>query len=317
MLRKMRIACVVGAGLLMAACGGGGGGGGELDVKARVALSIENYDDISLQVAASVAGNGSVVGAFDTLAASNPGAEATPSSAFQALGTGQVEAMARLGLRQMTGRSTSLEQPAEITACPVGGTLTVSYSIASDSGQLSNGDSITMIADQCVFESGQPAVNGRMTIRVDAISYGANGVVSSAKLTLTFSDFSSDGLLLNGSTTVSVNGTKMSLTYKDFKATRNGAALSYNYTIDVDEGVSPNTVTVNGSLGIDGSSYVLSTPVTIQMGATHPIAGTLRIADGHGSRVDIVMSSAGFESRLYLPGSDTVADTRTHSWSEL
>lgn len=322
MLKHLCLAFTVSTGLLLAGCGGGGGGGGDggdAPAVTAVPLSITNYDDTAMVVAASVAGSVSVYENFVGFSAG--AAENEPTSSYSALGSGKVDAIARFALdRVLSGQTSKLKSAAVETgsdACPYGGTLSFSLNDADNNGVESAGDSLTLDASNCVVESGQPPVNGRLKITINSLNIDANGSLVSASLTLAFTNFSSDGFVLNGSVTVSASPTTLTLAYSNFSGSYKGDNLTYNFSVVQQVNVYPNTLAVNGSIVINGSSYELSTPVVIRLGNVSPEAGVLRIADRSGNRVDVVMSNSGFVSNLYLSGDEVVDASTPHLWSEL
>lgn len=315
MLKRLCLALLVSSGGLLSACGGGS----DEPAATAVPLSLGNYDETAMVVAASIEGSASVYENFVVLPAG--GAENQATTSYAALGSGKVDAIARFALDRVLSNPTSKLKSAAVEtvseACPGGGNLTITFNDADNNGVESKGDSLTLQASDCVVASGQPAVNGRLTVTVDALSLDGAGALLGATLTLAFSNFSSDGLVMNGSVAVSANTATVSLAYKNLSASYDGQTLVYNFSLVQQFSAYPNTLAVNGSIVISGSSYELSTPAVLQLGAASPVAGTLRIADRNGNRVDAVMSSTGFVSNLYLSGDDVVDASTPHLWSDL
>lgn len=301
--------------VLLGACGGGGSGSGSGSgepVAAAVPLSVANYDAISLVVVLSVLGSQSV----DNFVALSAGEdESQGATAFRVLGSGKVDAIARFALESVAVRPTSKVQAAAAEPvsqdCPAGGSLLVSINDADGSGDVSPGDSRTYQADNCVMVSGQPAVDGALTIGIQALS-GA-----SSSLTFAFTDFSSAGFVFNGSATYSADATGEILTYNQLTGAYKDQTLTHNFTVVRQLNVSPNMLTVSGNIVRNGSSYALTTPGVLQLGDYYPTEGRLRIADGQGGRVDVVMGSTGFLSQLYLPGNEVFVAATPHLWSDL
>lgn len=308
------------ASVLLGACGGGGGDepiavAGDEPVTASVALSAANYKDISLVVVLSVLG-GQSVDNFVALSASE--VESQGTTAFGALGSGKVDAIARFALDRVAVRQTSKVKSAAVGTvsdpCDIGGTLLVSNVDADGSGDSSAGDTLTLQADNCVMVSGQPAVNGVLTIYIQAL----NRNVASATLNLTFTNFSSAGLMLDGKATFSSDTTRETLDYNLLKGTYKDQTLTHNFTVVRQLNTSPNTLTVSGNIVRNGSSYALSTPAIFQMGSYYPTAGVMQIADGRGGRIDVVTGSDGFVSKLYLPGDGVLpTDAFSYLWKDL
>lgn len=313
MLIKQMGIFALGTGLLLAGCGGGD------DTTARVPLSAANYSDIASSVAASVVGSGSIVSTFESVASADPSAPAP--TGIKALNTGRMGDLARFALNRLSIGQPVLERPAavsqETSVCDSGGTLDVRFNDADNNEEGSAGDSVSVTANNCVVEAGLPAVNGALDIRLLAVGYGSDGSVVSATADLTFGSFRSAGLVLNGGGTLSFDPTMFSLAHKNLSSSYGGQTLVYNHTLTVQTQVSPATATVGGRFSVNGSQYTVSTPLTLQLGAAYPAAGTLRIADGLGNRVDVVMFSTGFDADLYLAGDDVRDGRSSTAWSAL
>lgn len=316
MLNKKIGLGVLSAGLLLVGCGGGGD---DDSAVATVPLTLANYDDITLSVAAGIVGSDSIFSTFESVASVDP----TLSGAFglNVLNSGRVGDIAQFALNRFAVRQPNLEQPAAVTngaeLCAFGGRLLISFDDVDNDGEESVGDSVSVVADQCVLEPGVPAVNGSLGIRLVAVSYGRDGYLTSGEVDLSFENFSSAGLVLTGGARISLDSTKVVLAYRNLSSTYGGQTLTYNYTLTSSVDVSPSSATVTGQFAIDGSTYTLSTPVTIQFGALYPASGTLRIGDGRGNRVDAVMSAGGFDANLYLAGDDVRDSTTAYLWSAL
>lgn len=313
MLKRLCMAFTVSTGLLLAGCGGGGG-----DDVTAVQLSTANYDDTAMVVVASVAGGVSVYENFVDISAGAGKNEVT--SSYSVLGSGKINGIARFALERVLSSQTSKFKPAAVQtdseAC-YEGTLSLSFNDADNNGVESAGDSLTLDANDCVVDVGQLPVNGRLTISINVLNVDANESLVEASLTLAFTNFSSDDFVLNGSVTVSATPSTLTLDYRNFSGNYKGETLTYNFSLVQKVGVYPNILAVEGRILINGSSYELSTPLDIQLGKVSPEAGILRIADRSSNRVDVVMSSHGFETKLYLSGDDVVDASTTHLWSEL
>lgn len=316
MLNKKIGLGVLSAGLLLAGCGGGGD---DDSAVATVPLTLANYDDITLSVAAGIVGSDSIFSTFESVASLD--STLSGASGLNVLNSGRVGDIAQFALNRFAVRQPNLEQPAAVTngteLCAFGGRLLISVDDVDNDGEESVGDSVSVVADQCVLEPGVPAVNGSLGIRLVAVSYGRDGYLTSGAADLSFENFSSAGLVLNGGARISLDSTKVVLAYRNLSSTYGGQTLTYNYTLTSNVDVSPSSATVAGQFAIDGSTYTLSTPVTIQFGALYPATGTLRIGDGRGNRVEAVMSAGGFDANLYLAGDDVRDSTTAYLWSAL
>lgn len=313
-MRKNTFFLVLGAALVLAACGGGGGDEPE---KARVPLASTNYDAVATDVVSSIGGTGPVFSAFDGLATTSSSLAASSPSPYAALGTGQLGPVAVWALRQLGTGSTGLESSQAVqteTQNCVSGTVTATAEDIDNSNEVSSGDKITLVASQCVFEAGQPAVNGTLALRLNTIQLNALGEVLSASIGMEFIGFSMADLTLNGSASVSADSAQVTLAYRDLNARLGSQSLVYNHTLQF----RGNTLVVNGNLTLNGSVYGLFTPEGITMGAAYPTGGYLKITDGHGAYVVSALSGPGYQHALYLAG-DSVVDATSplHTWSPL
>lgn len=308
--------CVLGAGALLSGCGGGGGDAMEV---AKVPLSSTNYTETAQTVTAGIVGSGSVFSTMDSSAAA--GAAAQGPSDWHVLGTGRVGAVGRYALSRLTAVQPKLERPAAVSQttenCQLGGTLTFIENDADNNGEESAGDSVTVTAKNCIFDADTPAINGSLSLRLLAVNYDRDGFFLSGSADMTFTNFSSAGMVLNGGAVFSEDATKTTLSYKNLTSSYAGQTLGFDYSIVMRFDVSPSTANVDGVFAINGSRYTLSTPSTMRLGAVYPTSGTLRITDGHGNKVDTRMFSTGFESNLYLAGDAALDDTAFVLWSAL
>lgn len=309
-MTKTRMALALGTALALFGCGGGGG---DAESKARVPLSTANYDDVASAVVDSVSGTGPIFDAFDFVVEDTGPTEPTRSP-YAALGTGQMGPIAAFALRQLRAgpqaREAALAVETETVRC-ASGSLQVTVNDADNNDEVSAGDSVTLLASQCVFETGQPAVNGSLSLRVNSIQFDRYGEVSSAGVGLNFTQFSIGDLTLNGAATVSASGGDVTLAYRHLTARVDDQSLVYNYTLTVRQG----SLAVNGSLSLNDSTYRLSTLQPISMGRVYPNGGQLKITDGHGAYVLSNFQPSGYVNRLFLAGDDLVDATGPlHPW---
>lgn len=292
----------------LAACGGGGD---DATPATATPLALTNYGNVSAVAVESVGGS-------DALGSLLPQASQSGGSALNIneLGSGDVIAISRLAIRQVIQRSTTKARAAAVTqvteACVGGGSLTVIVNDADNNERESAGDTLTINANNCVAEIGQSAVNGQLSIRINAISLSGTGDLIAASLNLTASNLSSGSTSLNGAIDASFDAQSLTLRYRNLAAASGEARLTFDFARR--ESLVDGVVTVNGNLVINGSSYLLSTPATLTPGAIAFSSGTLRVADRSGGYTDVVMSSNGYTANLYLPG-DAVVDASTMvSW---
>jgi len=236
-------------------------------------------------------------------------------SPYAALGTGQLGPISALALRQFStqrGQRESAMAVITYTEPCVSGSLRITENDADNNEDISAGDSVSLVASECVFASGQPAVNGTLELRVNAIQFDRDGDVVSANVGLTFVGFSVAGISLNGAATVSASADVVTLAFRDLTARSGDQSLVYNYTLTA----RASGLNMNGSLSLNGSTYGLSTPETITMGFSYPNGGQLRITDGHGGYVLSTFQVEGYVNRLFLAGDNVVdATSELHRWA--
>jgi hypothetical protein len=309
-MMKTSIALSIGTVLALAGCGGGGG---DSEARALVPLSTANYDAIANDLVSSISGTGPIFTAFEGVLSADADT-GVPVSPYAVLATGKLGPIAALALTQVRAAPAQRERAQAVysyTEPCVSGSLQVSENDADNNGDVSPGDTMTLVAKQCVFESGQPAVSGQLSLRVNAVSFDRFGDVTSASVGMTFTGFTVAGVSLNGAATVSANADSVTLAYQGLTARVADHSLVYNYTLAVRE----SGLTVNGQLTLNGSTYGLSTPRVISMGYYYPNGGQLRITDGHGAYVLSTFQSQGYVNRLFLAGDDLVDATSTlHPW---
>ncbi len=300
---------MVGAGLSLAGCGGGGGDASATAGLSSVPLTLANYAPTG-RSAASTLVDVQASSAVDGLAGVG---SAGAGSAGVASGS-SVAGLARSlydGARQGFGRDRPAASETATRACAGGGSVTVTANDNNNNGDLDAGDSLSAQFSACAVEVGETPIDGGMDITVTSVSQTA------ASLALNLRALRSGGNTLNGQADLSVNGSRVTLSYRAATASRGNATTVYNFTAVVDgSGVRP-TATVSGQIGIAGAAYTLSTPTTIVMGVSWPSSGVLRVADAAGGRVDVVMRASDFDLDLYLPGDETRDARTTHTWAQL
>lgn len=309
-MKKTNLALVFGTIFALAGCGGGGG---DSEAKALVPLSAANYDTVAQDVVDSISGTGPIFDAFDGLASHTGGG--TPTSPYAALGSGQLGPISALALRQFStqrGQRESAMAVYNYTEPCVSGSLRVTENDADNNEDISSGDSVSLVASECVFASGQPAVNGTLALRVNAIQFDRDGDVISANVGLTFTGFRVADISLNGAATVSASADVVTLAFRGLTASQGDQRMVYDYTLTARPGV----LNVDGRLSVNGSTYGLSTPQPITMGYSYPNGGQLRITDGHGGSVLSTFQVDGYVNRLFLAGDNVVdATSELHRWA--
>lgn len=307
MLGKKWAVCVLGAGSLLAGCGGGGG---DAMAVAEVALSPATYDDIAMTVTAGVVGSDAVFGAYDSVAAE--GSAVHQPGDEKVLGSGRVGAIGQFALKRLTAPTSRLERPAaaseQTKSCAYGGTLAITENEADNNAEVdSPGDSLSVTATNCVLDFGAPAINGSFSVTLLAVSD------VSARASMEFFNFSSDGVILNGGAVIAVDPGQLSLDYRNLTSSYRGQTLTYDYTLILRAG----EARVSGLFAINRSVYTLSTPASVVLGRVYPESGVLRVEDGRGNRTEVLMYSTRFDNVLYLAGNQIPVEVTSHLWGDL
>lgn len=310
----------------LVACGGGGGGGSTPvnvpPTSAATPLSTSNFNSVAGPSAASilstiVTSDGADLVRNSVSGTSQPAGKAGATHAdiaFWAMNTVKSKAQNNA---KATDTLSRLAVVSQVEACPGGGSVALTLNDADNNEEFTAGDVLSLQASNCVFEAGQPSVNGGLSLRVDSIAYNTLGDVVSGTLTVTYTNFSSAGNTLNGVVITTFNSTSTTTSYQNFTNTRgNSAASILNYSATFSAG----QLSVQGRITINNSTYTLSTPTPITFGSFYPVGGTLRITDAAGSRIDVISNpTAGgsLDCDLFLVG-DNIRDGRISStWAAL
>lgn len=299
---------ILGSAVMLSACGGGG------DAEtppAAVPLSAANYQAVTTAVVDSVAGVGSLSDAVDLVTA----ADAKAAGLSPALASGEPATLVRYALSltprlQVSQRAQAQAVETYVEPC-YSGSLTIVANDADNNGVESSGDSVTITANNCVPQNSAPAINGSITLILGNVSYDRDGYLTSGTATISFNGFSSAGISLNGSARLSINSSAMTLDFNRLVASDGARSRVYDYTLTVH---SNGTASVDGPIEVGGSTYVLSTPVRVTFAGAYPSAGMVRIVDGHGSRVDVSLSSQGYAATLYLKGDEVADGNFSENW---
>lgn len=299
--------------LVLVACGGGGGSSSSVPpASAAAPFSPANYSTIATPAASSlisVASSGNIVGALS----------ADSSNGGFALLRGDSVGIARWALARMNTpvrENPKAVQSIDNVPCGFSGTLSGSANDRDNNGDLSAGDSLSIAASNCRFVSGDLPLNGNFSMTVNAVTFNAFGEVRTASLGVTFTNFGAAGNILNGAVSMQLDTTNdsYSASYSNFTSTRgSGTPTVANLTVSA----VGSQVTIAGTITVNNNTYTLSTPIPLSFGLTYPIAGTFRLTDAAGGRIDFVSSASNVVFELYLPG-DSVRDAQiTTTWASL
>lgn len=295
-MMKRVLFAVTGAGLV--ACGGGGGGG-DAQSAAPVA-SAELTTSNAVLIAGSTTDAALASTEFDQFA--NLGVLGSPggTAAVQSAGDASMAlAKQTAGLRATTAE---VSVGPEVQECPLGGTMTISATIANPE-TLSAGDSFSITYADCDFGEGLVA-NGGMGFTVTSFSGDMSGEDFSVGFDIDVNDFSmtesGEAISLDGDFAIS-----MSMTATSSVITLSGNSLSVSNGIEFFElsGFSTTTTldlsTFPESFSIESSGFLMSsefdgevefrTTVALQgNGAGHPVSGEFLVIGADGASVTVL-----------------------------
>jgi len=307
-------ALVLGSVAILAGCGGGGDGGTSGSATA-VPLSTVNYASVTETAVQGVSDMSAFSSSTDLIVSTSAVGAAGAADSVSMLAGGPVQ-LARFALSHLGQTHTGLKAQAqaavtEDVSCEVSGSLRLVDNDADGNNLPSRGDSVTLIATNCVSQVGQAPVSGQMALVLGAVTLDSANQFAGGTITLSFTNFTSDGAALNGSADLTFDSSAVVLDFNRLTATYGSQSSMVDYRLTV---YADSTAVVEGPVGLNGSVYTLSTPSRIALGSTHPTAGMLRIADGQGNRVDVLMGSLTYTASLYLRGDETLDARSTVAW---
>lgn len=297
-MRALPVVCA--AGLLLAGCGGGGGDDGS---SATPGFTASDYQEVAEPLAVSIRMVGGVVGTL--------GSELF-GGMEQAQATGQAPRPAPVALLQrLAARSTGTQEQALAVEpfselCPGGGSLGGSFNDNDNDQGISQGDSATVTASQCVIE-GQ-TLNGGFSITVSR--YNVQTVppyAESGQLALSFNNLRAAGASLNGSATLGFSGddsqASLSLGFNGATFASAGTSLRLGYTTRIAVASDATArLSLDGGLGYNGHDYTLAQIAPFVSGISGLQAGgALEVRESQGARLRVVSGDSRFTYQYFAP----------------
>jgi hypothetical protein len=313
LMRAVKLGSLVLGAAVVTACGGGGDDAGG----SSTALTVASYASVTESVVDGVAAmSGSSLGTDLVTPASVPAADAGVVATLPVLSGAPVQ-MVRFALGQLGGgvaAGLKVQPQVEVTQdvpC-ISGSLRMVNNDADNNSRRSRGDSLTLVAYNCVAEAGTSPINGQMALVLGDVVLNSSGEVVSGSINLSFSNFNADGASMNGSTDVTLNTDGSVVTkFNRLTVSEGTRSTTVDYRLTV---YANSTATVDGPVSFNNATYTLSTPTRMVLGATNPAAGLLRITDGQGNRVDVLLAPYGYTARLYLRGDEVLDSSTVLTW---
>ena len=287
-IERWGLATVLALGL--AACGGGGGGGGSSRVTG--VFTTDNFAAVSTAVASSVMDSGSLGDAPEVIGAG-------PLSQAVSLARSTAQSLHRVGPQAVETRE---------EACAGGGRLVVTVTYANAS-TLTPGDTVDVVADNCIPEVGDPVITGsfRLTVR----SYSESSSRAAISLEMTFSDYGTVEQRVNGradfSDELTMTSERIVVTFRGMAVSTPSETLTWDHRLSYLYTSSVNEVSVSGRATVDEETYALSQeqPYALDALLGHPVGGVMRITDANGARVDVTATTTRFTYTYYAAGATT------------
>lgn len=314
---------------LVAACGGGGGDT-PAAAQPTVGISSTNQDQVA-RTSASAVVSVAAAGTGATGSSGGAGVAALPGAARQV-------ALALQGGRKaaLAAGAQPLQVTSETSACPAGGTLTVSVDNANNNNAFDAGDSLTFTFTNCKTTATD---NTNGTIAVTVASVSATGFTGTMTLNLASTEGTRTGSVVGSvaasytdvSATVSrtellvgaagLSGTVSVGNVSETIAYENGFSIATTSTVNGAGAAVSSSTTVSGAItasGLANGRIVLATPAPIvQLAAdAYPSSGALRATGTSGSTLLVTALSAS-QVRLQLDadGNGSYEGDKTVAWT--
>ena len=230
----------------------------------------------------------------------------------------------------------------QTVSCAGAGTLSVSANDADNSGNISAGDTLTIIANSCTSASG--TVSGSLTFAINSYSGNLNSYVYNASMTLAFGSFSLTApgysSSANGSMTLSMDSNgqytagasvsapslTVSATYAGVPRTRSLSNYVATYRRAPASGPGYNsktTYTINGGVtssafGSQTIAFATTTPLVVYGTQVYPAEGSMTITGASNTRLRLTaLSNTQVQEELDANGDGTYESTTTVAWNTL
>ena len=329
--------------LALTGCGGGGGDGDGTPAGDPVQSSLVISAANARPVAADALDSATNVEAARTSSSFVLSAQVVPTTAATSPALRVAQVVTALTHKRANASSPHVLSAAvnETLACSLGGTLTVSGSVASNSG-FAAGDSVTLGANNCRETIGNVATNlsGSFSLAITAggvssgtgfpqhvamtiqasnftVSGGGASSIANGDMSLDVTENSADStsVVLSGSSLsnqVTVGGTTRSFTMRAYRQVLAiaGTLTSYTVTADIE--------TSNSRLGSAPVRYHVSTPAALVLSdAGEFSSGSLRV-DGNASALLLtVTGSNAFQLQVDANGDGSFEASSTATLGEL
>jgi hypothetical protein len=319
--------------LVLSACGGGGGGSGGSTSPTPVQTS--NLTPITASNAGKAAASGYTANNLINGSSSSVTGVLTGVT-ISGTGIGAVSPVVKLVKRTFGQANVPLLTGATVSqACPGGGTITVDGTLRNPQ-MVSNGDTMTVTAQNCVEDGNN--LNGRMSITFSDVSGDImNTWVGAATMNTSLTNFSIAGggetATLNGDmkiaiTSTSATSSSITISGKSLQASeQKGGAAVATFTL-ADFSLTGST---NGTTTTSASNFSLSGNVNglgqfaytvkslqpfVSVGTAMPGSGALIVNGAASSVTATALGNSGVRLDYSAKGDGVITQTTTLSWAD-
>ena len=299
--------------VMLSACGGGEdiGAAGSVTIPsgARAGSSTIGADlnsSNALQVGASLAkalrgdATGGVTGPAaaaraKALSTRQSGARGLPSPLLLAR-----QALYSAGPKLPTQRAQASTATISSLPCPYGGRMTVTVDDMDGNGTLSSGDSVLTNFSACVTGPGEPSLNGRFDLTMNAVTVSPTGTALNLDATATFSDFSVQGEgTLNGTVRIWLvtegQQERFRMSYQSARLTLpSGEVQQLQYDLYGSQTDAQLNLELSGAIGAGGQLFAATSTAAFMAGPDGVMrSGTSQLRDAAGDVLQLQAQTSG------------------------
>jgi hypothetical protein len=189
--------------------------------------------------------------------------------------------------------------------CSGGGSVTVTFNDADNNQDISAGDTMSLIANNCV-ENGE-TLNGQANVSIGVLTD------THASMSMQFTNMRVDDLTFTGGVTLALDYNGMDytglLTMSNVTLSQAGSTVNMSYTQSASYQNATGIITTStqGGIVIDAQSYWMQqvTPYQLYLSDDLPFAGALSVTDKDGDRLVGVATTTSMRYEFYNAGNTT------------
>ncbi len=325
--------------LLLAACGGGGGGdssdSSRIDINtAPVSITTENAPTATDEALGVATGTG---GAFDPSLVTGVVAEPSPqtlsgNTLYSLIRTIQYHYNQDLSVPELNNVLTAVEREGSVN-CDYAGSFTFSHNDLNNDGELSVGETLSIIYQNCAFFSAEDKANGQMKMTLLAETGTPEQSNWNIQFQAQYNNFTVEGERMSGDMDIrmyyesgllvaEISGDEI---YSEEVAAKN-ASLMLDFQLRALLNESNNEMQLTGSAKMASSQLNGSTTMLIEQALiaslddidAYPSAGVVLLSGENNSQLRItVLSAETVHLALDEDGDDSFETSKEIAWNEL